>query len=274
MPQRNARALAGIDSVMPQGKMHKLIELRFRKVEGEGRPPLGVERMLRMYVTQRCCGLSDEGIEDVIYDSPAIRTFVGIDLAHKSAPEVKTLLWFHHLFEAKELTPKIFDAINGHLAEKGLTMREGTIVDATLVAAPLSTKNMEGKRDPAMHQSKTGNDWHFGIKAHIGVDVASTLVRTVVSRACNVSQVTQAHSRPRSGESAAQATTAVQLRIVEMNSLRQLKSRDRRSVGRETIHEKVRVRVGARDGNIWNDLVIQLSAKAQRGFENFQLQGT
>ena len=117
--------------------------------------------MLRMYVAQQCFGLSDEGIEDAIYDSQAIRAFVGIDLNRESAPDATTLLKFRHLLEAKGLTQKIFEAINAHLAAKGLMMREGTIVDATLIAAPPSTKNKDGERDPEMHQSKKGNDWHL-----------------------------------------------------------------------------------------------------------------
>jgi IS5 family transposase len=189
---RRDRFLAEIDSVTPWGKLHKLVEPFYPKVVGAGRPPIGLSRMLRMYVAQQCFGLSDEGIEDAIYDSQAIRAFVGIDLSRESAPDATTLLKFRHLLEAKELTRKIFDTINGHLAEKGLMMREGTIVDATLIAAPPSTKNKDGKRDPEMHQSKKGNDWHFGMKAHIGVDAASGLVHTVIGTAGNVSDVTQA----------------------------------------------------------------------------------
>jgi len=148
--------------------------------------------MLRMYVAQQCFGLSDEGIEDAIYDSQAIRGFVGIDLKRESAPDATTLLKFRHLLEANGLTKKIFDTINGHLAEKGLMIREGTIVDATLIAAPPSTNNKDGERDPEMHQSNKGNDWHFGMKAHVGVDAASGLVHTVIGTAGNVSDVTQA----------------------------------------------------------------------------------
>jgi IS5 family transposase len=191
---RRDRFLAEIDSVTPWGKLHKLVEPFYPKVVGAGRPPIGLARMLRMYVAQQCFGLSDEGIEDAIYDSQAIRAFVGIDLNRESAPDATTLLKFRHLLEAKELTRQIFDTINAHLAEKGLMMREGTIVDATLIAAPPSTKNKDGKRDPEMHQSKKGNDWHFGMKAHIGVDAASGLVHTVVGTAGNVSDVTQAHA--------------------------------------------------------------------------------
>jgi transposase, IS5 family len=148
--------------------------------------------MLRMYVAQQCFGLSDEGIEDAIYDSQAIRGFVGIDLTHESAPDATTLLKFRHLLEANGITRQRFDTINGHLAEKGLMMREGTVVDATLIAAPPSTKNKDGGRDPEMHQSKKGNDWHFGMKAHIGVDARLGLVHTVIGTAGNVADVTQA----------------------------------------------------------------------------------
>jgi IS5 family transposase len=191
---RRDRFLKEIDSVTPWSKLHKLVEPFYPKVQDAGRPPIGLARMLRMYVAQQCFGLSDEGIEDAIYDSHAIHAFVGIDLGRESAPDATTLLKFRHVLEANELTRQIFDAINGHLAEKGLMMREGTIVDATLIAAPPSTKNKDGKRDPEMHQSKKGNDWHFGMKAHIGVDAASGLVHTVVGTARNVSDVTQAHA--------------------------------------------------------------------------------
>jgi IS5 family transposase len=200
---RRDRFLAEIDSATPWGKLHKLIEPHYPKLSGPGRPPIGLARMLRMYVAQQCFGLSDEGIEDAIYDSQAIRGFVGIDLNRESAPDATTLLKFRHLLEAKGITRQIFDTINGHLADKGLMMREGTIVDATLIAAPPSTKNKDGERDPEMHQSKKGNDWHFGMKAHIGVDAASGLVHTLIGTAGNVSDVTQAHALPHGDETAA-----------------------------------------------------------------------
>jgi IS5 family transposase len=117
--------------------------------------------MLRMCIAQQCFGLSDEGIEDAIYDSQAIRGFVGIDLTHESAPDATTLLKFRRLLEKHNLTRRIFDEINRHLASKGLMMREGTIVDAPLIAAPPSTKNRDEKRDPEMHQSKKGKNCNF-----------------------------------------------------------------------------------------------------------------
>ena len=202
--------LAKIESVTPWTQLHALIEPFYPKVEGAGRPPIGLARMLRMYVAQQCFGLSDEGIEDAIYDSQAIRGFVGIDLNRESAPDATTLLKFRRLLEKNELTRKIFETINGHLAAQGLMMREGTIVDATLIAASPSTKNKDKKRDPEMHQSKKGNDWHFGLKAHIGVDAASGLVHTVIGTAGNVSDVTQAHALLHGDEIAAMGDAGYQ----------------------------------------------------------------
>lgn len=166
----------------------------YPKSDKRGRPPIGLERMLRMYVVQQCFGLSDEGMEDAIYDSQAIRRFIGIDLSREAAPDATTLLKFRRLLETQHLTKTIFNTINLHLSQKGLLMREGSIVDATLIAAPSSTKNDAGERDPEMHQTKKGNQWHFGMKAHIGVDAESGLVHTVVATAAQEHDVTQAHA--------------------------------------------------------------------------------
>jgi transposase, IS5 family len=162
-------------------------------LKGErGRPPIGIERMLGMYIVQQCFGLADEATEDAVYDSQSIRTFVGIDLSREGAPDANTLLHFRRLLEKQDLTRAIFEAIKGHLAEQGLLLREGTIVDATIIAAPPSTKNRAKARDPEMHQTKKGNEWHFGMKAHIGVDAVSGLVHTVVGTAANISDIAQA----------------------------------------------------------------------------------
>ncbi len=150
--------------------------------------------MLRMVVAQQCFGLSDEGIEDALYNSHAIRRLVGIDLSCESAPDATTLLKFRRPLETHGLTQVIFETIRDQLSREGLLLREGTIVDATLIAAPPSTKNRERARDPDMHQAKKGNQWHFfGMKAHIGVDLDSGLVHTVLTTPANVSDVTQAH---------------------------------------------------------------------------------
>jgi IS5 family transposase len=191
---RRDRFLGEIDAVTPWPALVAEVEPFYPKGEGRGRPPIGLERMLRMYIAQQCFGLSDEGTEDALYDSQAIRSFVGIDLNREAAPDATTLLKFRRLLETHQLTARIFAAINVHLAAKGLMLREGTVVDATIIAAPSSTKNRDGKRDPEMHQTKKGNQWHFGMKAHIGVDAESGLTHTVVTTAANVSDVTQAHA--------------------------------------------------------------------------------
>ena len=191
---RRDRFLAEIEAVTPWVALEKTLVPFYPSSGGRGRPPIGLARMLRMYVAQQCFGLSDEGIEDALYDSQAIRRFVGIDLGREAAPDATTLLNFRHLLEQHQLTESIFNAINGHLAEKGLLLREGTIIDATLIAAPPSTKNKDGQRDPEMHQSKKGKQWYFGMKAHIGVDAQSGLVHTVIGTAGNVSDITQAQA--------------------------------------------------------------------------------
>ncbi len=191
---RRDRFLAEIEAITPWAELERTVAPFYPSSGGRGRPPMGLSRMLRMYVAQQCFGLSDEGIEDALYDSQAIRRFVGIDLSRESAPDATTLLKFRRLLETHQLTESIFNAINAHLAEKGLLLREGTIVDATLIAAPPSTKNREGKRDEEMHQTRKGKQWYFGMKAHIGVDAQSGLVHTVIGTAANVSDVTQAQA--------------------------------------------------------------------------------
>jgi IS5 family transposase len=191
---RRDRFLAELDAITPWAALEAAIAPFYPKGGGRGRPPIGLNRMLRMYVAQQCFGLSDEGIEDALYDSQAIRRFVGIDLAREAAPDSTTLLKFRRLLERHELTRKLFDTINAHLGERGLILREGTVVDATFIAAPPSTKNKAKTRDPEMHQAKKGNNWHFGMKAHIGVDAKSGLVHAVIGTAANVSDVSQTHA--------------------------------------------------------------------------------
>jgi IS5 family transposase len=191
---RRDRFLAELEAVTPWPKLIAVLEPHYPKGEGRGRPPIGLARMLCMYVVQQCFGLSDEGMEDAVYDSQAIRRFIGIDLTVDAPPDATTLLKFRRLLETHKLTQVVFNTINAHLAEKGLLLREGTIVDATIIAAPSSTKNQSGERDADMHQTKKGKTWHFGMKAHIGVDADSGLVHTVVTTAANTNDVTQAHA--------------------------------------------------------------------------------
>jgi len=191
---RRDRFLGELERAVPWQVLEEVIVPYYPKGEGTGRPAIGLLRMLKITVAQNCFGLSDEGMEDAIYDSQAIRKFVNIDLSRESAPDATTILKFRHLLERHNLTKAIFEKINEHLAAKGLLLREGTIVDATLIAAPSSTKNRDKSRDPEMCQSKKGNQWYFGMKAHIGADMESGLAHTVVVTAGNVSDVAQAHT--------------------------------------------------------------------------------
>ncbi len=147
--------------------------------------------MLRMYFVQQWYGLADEAVEDAIYDLQALRNFMGIDLSRQSVPDATTLMGFRHLLEANDLTKAMLVEVNVMLMERGLLMTQGTLVDATLIAAPSSTINKEHARDPEMHQAKKGNQWHFGMKAHIGVDKDSGLLHTLTTTAANVSDISQ-----------------------------------------------------------------------------------
>ena len=159
-----------------------------------GRPPFAVETMLRIHFLQQWFNLSDPAMEEALYDTPMFREFVGLDAGEDNLPDESTILRFRHLLEAHNLSLQILATVNATLAAKGLLLKSGTVVDATLIAAPSSTKNSSGERDPEMHQTKKGNQWHFGMKAHIGVDADSGLVHTVVGTAANVNDVTQAHA--------------------------------------------------------------------------------
>ncbi|MFJ1259801.1 IS5 family transposase [Cupriavidus sp. CuC1] len=190
---RRQRFLTEMESVVPWQRLIAAVEPYYPKGK-RGRPPIGLERMLRIYFLQQWYGLSDEALEDALYDSMALRTFAGIDLAVEAVPDATTLLKFRRMLVEHELTRKLFDEIGIMLCERGLMMKEGTIVDATIIEAPPSTKNKQKSRDPEMHQTKKGNEWHFGMKAHVGVDAASGLVHSVVGTAANESDVSQAHA--------------------------------------------------------------------------------
>jgi len=190
---RRQRFLTEMNSVVPWARLLAALEPYYPKGT-RGRPPIGLERMLRIYFLQQWYGLSDEGLEDALYDSIAMRAFAGIDLAVENVPDATTLLKFRRLLLEHDLTRRLFDEICISLCERGLMMKEGTLVDATIIEAPPSTKNAEKQRDPEMHQTRKGNEWHFGMKAHVGVDADSGLVHSVVGTAANESDVSQAHA--------------------------------------------------------------------------------
>lgn len=191
---RRERFLAEMNVLVPwQRLLDALSPSYYPDATGKrGRPPTPLERMLRIYFLQQWYGLADEALEDAIYDSQAMRDFVGIDLSIESVPDATTLLRFRHLLERHSLTQRIFEEINASLAERGLFMREGTIVDATIIAAAPSTKNKAKQRDPAMKQTRKGNQWYFGMKAHIGVDAATGLTHSVVATSANQADITVA----------------------------------------------------------------------------------
>jgi transposase, IS5 family len=146
-----------------------------------------------MYFLQQWYTLADEALEHTLYDSQAMREFVGIDLGREQVPDATTLLKFRRLLEQHDLTAAILAEVNAHLTERGLLMRQGTVVDATIIAAPSSTKNEDGKRDPEMHQTRKGKQWHFGMKMHIGVDADSGLIHSVHTTGANEADVAHAH---------------------------------------------------------------------------------
>lgn len=157
-----------------------------------GRPPMGIEKMLRMYLLQIWFNLSDEGVEDAVYDSYAMRKFMGIDFMKEQVPDATTLLHFRHLIEESGLGKAFFEAINRCLEQCGHMMKGGTIVDATIINAPSSTKNASGSRDPEMCQTKKGNQWYFGMKCHMGVDAGTGYIHSLEATAANVHDVAKA----------------------------------------------------------------------------------
>jgi IS5 family transposase len=193
---RREKFLGEMDQVVPWSRLEALIEPHYPKSGKVGRPPIGVPRMprmLRMYFLQQGYTVATDALEDALYDSQTMREFIGIDLGREDVPDATTLLKFGHLLEHHDLTPVILAEVNGHLSERGLLTRQGTEGDASITAAPSSTKNDEGKRDPEMHQTKKGNQWHFGMKMHIGVDADSGLIHSVHRTAANEADVAHGH---------------------------------------------------------------------------------
>jgi IS5 family transposase len=178
-----------MEQVVPWTALLKVIE-PFYPMAGNGRRPYALATMLRVHLMQNWFALSDPAMEEALYEIASLRNFAGLDL-RKAIPDETTILNFRHLLEEYDLAEDILKQVNAHLTRKGLLLKRGSIVDATIIAAPSSTKNAEGERDPEMHQTKKGNQWHFGMKAHIGVDADSGLVHTVTTTPANESDVEQ-----------------------------------------------------------------------------------
>jgi transposase, IS5 family len=190
-PTRRSKFLDEMECLVPWTRLEDLIAPIYPVAKAKGgRPAIGLAKMLRLYVAQHCLGLSDEGIEDAVYDSVAVRRFVGISLDRETSPDATTVLRFRHVLERHQMPERILREINAVLREHGLRMSPGSLVDATIIAGPSSTKNEKNERDPDMHQTKKGEQYHFGLKAHVAADSASGVVEAVVVTAANVHELT------------------------------------------------------------------------------------
>jgi IS5 family transposase len=199
---RREQFLETMNSTIPWASWVGLIEPHYYSDSPgkRGRKAKPIETMLRMYLLQVWFSLSDEGVEDAIYDSYAMRRFMGLDFAVEQVPDATTLLHFRHLLEEHKLGERLFEAQNDIFEAEGWIMRGGSIVDATIIAAPSSTKNASGTRDPEMHQTKKGNQWYFGMKAHIGVDAGTGYAHSVRATAANVHDLDEAASLVRADD--------------------------------------------------------------------------
>jgi IS5 family transposase len=190
-PTRREKFLVEMNEVVPWAELVALIEPFYPKAgDAGGRPAVGLERMLRMHCLQLWFNLSDPAVEEALYESASMRAFVGIDLGREPVPDETTVMRFRHLLERNGLGKKIFEAVGRVLRCQGLTLSRGTIVDATIISAPSSTKNQEGQRDPEMHQTAKGKQWYFGMKAHVGVDSGSKVIHSVVVTPANTADGT------------------------------------------------------------------------------------
>jgi IS5 family transposase len=183
---RKEQFLDEMEVIIPWQDLTQAIEPFYPQPEGAGRRPIGIERMLRVHFLQHWFNLSDPAVEEALYDSRALRQFVGIDLGREPVPDETTVCKFRHLMEQHNLGDQLFHLVNQYLSENGMKVARGTIVDASIIHAPSSTKNQKKQRDPEMHQTRKGNQWYFGMKAHIGVDSNTKLIHSVVATAANV----------------------------------------------------------------------------------------
>jgi IS5 family transposase len=190
---KRERFLAQMEAVVPWKALIDLIEPHYPKAGSKGgRPAYPLETMLRIHLMQQWYDLSDPAMEDALIEVPTMRRFAGIDLISERIPDETTILAFRHLLERHDLGKQIFETVKAHLKANGMAMKQGTIIDATLIAAPSSTKNEKGERDPEMHQTKKGNQWYFGMKVHIGVDKDNGLIHSIETTSANVHDLTPA----------------------------------------------------------------------------------
>lgn len=190
-PTRRERFLAKMETVVPWAALLAVIEPHSPKPGRRGRPPMPLATMLRIYFMQQWYALSDPAMEDALYEIESMRRFAGLELANDAMPDETALLKFRHLLEKHGLSAQMMNIINDALEARGLLLKGGTMVDATIIHAPPSTKNLDNRRDPEMHQTKKGKQWFFGMKIHVGADVNSGLVHTVSVMPANASDISQ-----------------------------------------------------------------------------------
>jgi len=188
---RRERFLAEMEAVVPWAALLAVIEPHYPTTGRRGRPPMPLATMLRLYFMQQWYALSDPAMEDALYEIESMRRFARLDLADDAIPDETTILKFRHLLEKHGLTSQMMDVINTTLEQRGLLLKGGTMVDATIIHAPPSTKNKDRQRDPEMHQTKKGNQWYFGMKIHVGADVRSGLAHTVLVTPANAADISQ-----------------------------------------------------------------------------------
>ena len=216
---RREQFLAEMDQVVPWARLGAVIDPHYPKVSPRGgRPPLPLERMFRIYCLQQWYNLSDPGAEEALYDSITMRQFAGVRTDADVIPDETSILNFRRLLEEHQLTEQVFAAINAHLSERGLIVGKGTIVDATIIDAPSSTKNAQKKRDPEMHQTRKGKQWYFGMKVHTGTDTDSGLVHTVSATAANVADINVLGELLHGGEESLHADTAYQSKALKTDA--------------------------------------------------------
>jgi IS5 family transposase len=241
-PTRREQFLAEMDRVVPWRNLCALIE-PVSPQAGNGRPPVGVERMLRLYFLQQWFNLSDPGVEEALYESVSMCRFVGIDLGREPVPDETTICKFRHLLEAHALGPPLFAAVSQQLAAQGLGISRGTIVDATIISAPASTKNQAHARDPEMRSTKKGNQWYFGMKAHVGVDSRTKLIHSVVATAASVHDSQGLPDRAYAGQRPAIAAAAPQARDLTHRKGYRHRPLSERDAARNRLKSQVRAKV-------------------------------
>ena len=233
---RKREFLDEMELVVPWRDLVALIEPH-SPLKATGRPAFAIETMLRIHLLQQWFNLSDPAMEEALYDTPVFASFARLDPGMTTMPDESTILRFRRLLETHQLGLQILALVNAILTDKNLLLRQGTVVDATLIAAPSSTKNASGERDPQMHQSKKGKQWYFGMKCHIGVDASSGLVHTVVSTPGNTADITQAHKLLHGQESIVLGDSGYQGISTELGAMKEHYEKNKASIRAKVEHQ-------------------------------------